>query len=224
MATCTRRTGPGSRTISASRRPRSRRSALAEAGVGQSRAPLVGSARLRVHAPGGLPLHLQARLPRPERARPRPLAPWLRRLRRLRREGDDRAAASVPEARAAARRRPALRRSDRGLVHERALALPPRYGLHRSRSHARKELADSGGRRPGGGYGRLPVGGLRLLPHAEGSRHERPGRPALDDADFETARAKVTEGSGLMPAFADQLTPEQIRDVAAFVASNAGSR
>jgi mono/diheme cytochrome c family protein len=49
--------------------------------------------------------------------------------------------------------------------------------------------------------------------------------PNLDDvrADFETTRAKVAEGGGGMPAFSDQLTPEQIRDVAAFVAKNAGS-
>ena len=35
-------------------------------------------------------------------------------------------------------------------------------------------------------------------------------------------RAKVEDGGGGMPAFAGQLSPEQIRDVAAFVAQNAG--
>jgi sulfite dehydrogenase len=48
--------------------------------------------------------------------------------------------------------------------------------------------------------------------------------PNLDSArpDFETVRAKVENGGGGMPAFADQLSPEQIRDVSAFVAQNAG--
>lgn len=48
--------------------------------------------------------------------------------------------------------------------------------------------------------------------------------PNLDDMrpDFETVRAKVAQGGGGMPAFAGRLTPRQIRDVAAFVAKNAG--
>ena len=48
--------------------------------------------------------------------------------------------------------------------------------------------------------------------------------PNLDSArpDFETVRAKVEDGGGGMPSFADQLSPEQIRDVSAFVAQNAG--
>jgi mono/diheme cytochrome c family protein len=48
--------------------------------------------------------------------------------------------------------------------------------------------------------------------------------PNLDSArpDFETVRAKVEDGGGGMPAFAGQLSPAQIRDVAAFVAQNAG--
>ena len=49
--------------------------------------------------------------------------------------------------------------------------------------------------------------------------------PNLDSArpDFETVRAKVERGGGGMPAFAGQLSPQKIRDVAAFVAKNAGS-
>ena len=50
--------------------------------------------------------------------------------------------------------------------------------------------------------------------------------PNLDDAhpDFVTVRAKVEQGGGGMPAFGGQLSSQQIRDVAAFVAARAGSR
>jgi mono/diheme cytochrome c family protein len=41
--------------------------------------------------------------------------------------------------------------------------------------------------------------------------------------NLETVRAKVAQGGGGMPAFGGSLTPEQIRDVAAYVAKNAGS-
>jgi len=49
--------------------------------------------------------------------------------------------------------------------------------------------------------------------------------PNLDSVrpDFETARAKVAGGGGGMPSFSGQLSSEQIRDVAAFIAKNAGS-
>ena len=49
--------------------------------------------------------------------------------------------------------------------------------------------------------------------------------PDLDAVppNFEAVRAKVEQGGGGMPSFAGQLTPGQIRDVAAFVAKNAGS-
>jgi cytochrome c553 len=49
--------------------------------------------------------------------------------------------------------------------------------------------------------------------------------PNLDDLrpGFEAVRTKVAQGGGGMPAFAGQLTPQQIRDVAAFVATNVGS-
>ena len=48
--------------------------------------------------------------------------------------------------------------------------------------------------------------------------------PNLDSLrpDFATVRAKVEQGGGGMPSFAAQLSPAQIRDVAAFVAENAG--
>src|SRR5439155_16154836 len=48
--------------------------------------------------------------------------------------------------------------------------------------------------------------------------------PNLDQArpDYETVRAKVESGGGGMPSFSGRLTPQQIRDVAAYVATNAG--
>ena len=48
--------------------------------------------------------------------------------------------------------------------------------------------------------------------------------PNLDSArpDFETVRAKVEAGGGGMPSFSGQLSADQIRDVAAFVAREAG--
>ncbi len=49
--------------------------------------------------------------------------------------------------------------------------------------------------------------------------------PNLDEAkpDAALVRKRVTNGMGVMPSFKDQLTEEQIRDVAAFVSSSAGS-
>jgi sulfite dehydrogenase len=49
--------------------------------------------------------------------------------------------------------------------------------------------------------------------------------PNLDEAqpDFELAYDRVSNGQGAMPSFEDQLTEQQIADVAAFVAENAGS-
>ena len=48
--------------------------------------------------------------------------------------------------------------------------------------------------------------------------------PNLDQVrpDYETVRAKVESGGGGMPAFAGALTQQQTRDVAAYVAANAG--
>lgn len=50
--------------------------------------------------------------------------------------------------------------------------------------------------------------------------------PNLDSArpDFDTVRTRVEQGGGGMPSFRGQLSPVQIRDVAAFVAVNAGRR
>ena len=50
--------------------------------------------------------------------------------------------------------------------------------------------------------------------------------PNLDDAQpgYETVLTKVTSGGGGMPSFDGQLTEQQIRDVAAFVATSAGSK
>jgi mono/diheme cytochrome c family protein len=48
--------------------------------------------------------------------------------------------------------------------------------------------------------------------------------PNLDDAKpgYDTVLAKVTNGGGGMPSFGGQLSEQQIRDVAAYVAKNAG--
>jgi mono/diheme cytochrome c family protein len=48
--------------------------------------------------------------------------------------------------------------------------------------------------------------------------------PNLDDLrpGFEQVRAKVESGGGGMPSFSGSLTPQQIGDVAAFVATRAG--
>ena len=47
--------------------------------------------------------------------------------------------------------------------------------------------------------------------------------PNLDQArpDYETVRAKVESGGGGMPSFSGRLTPQQIRDVDAYVATKA---
>ena len=49
--------------------------------------------------------------------------------------------------------------------------------------------------------------------------------PNLDSArpDYATVHSRVEQGGGGMPAFGGRLTPQQIRDVAAFVAKNAGA-
>ena len=46
--------------------------------------------------------------------------------------------------------------------------------------------------------------------------------PNLDDASpsFDKVVERVTEGSGLMPSFKDQLSEEEIRDVAAYVSTS----
>jgi cytochrome c553 len=47
--------------------------------------------------------------------------------------------------------------------------------------------------------------------------------PNLDEAEpsFDTVVVQVTEGSGVMPSFRDQLSEQQIRDVAAYVSESA---
>lgn len=49
--------------------------------------------------------------------------------------------------------------------------------------------------------------------------------PNLDDAkpDFEEVVEKVTNGSGVMPSFKDKLSEQEIKDVAAYVSTSAGS-
>jgi cytochrome c553 len=49
--------------------------------------------------------------------------------------------------------------------------------------------------------------------------------PNLDDAQPDNAEVveKVTNGSGVMPSFQDQLSEQEIQDVAAYVVSVAGS-
>ena len=49
--------------------------------------------------------------------------------------------------------------------------------------------------------------------------------PNLDTLrpDYDQVRAKVEQGGGGMPSFGDRLSPQQIRDVAAFVATRTGS-
>ena len=49
--------------------------------------------------------------------------------------------------------------------------------------------------------------------------------PNLDDAkpDDDLVVERVTNGSGVMPSFADQLSEQEIKDVAAYVSSAAGS-
>lgn len=46
--------------------------------------------------------------------------------------------------------------------------------------------------------------------------------PDLDDASpsFDKVVERVTEGKGVMPSFTDQLTEQEIRDVAAYVSSS----
>ncbi len=48
--------------------------------------------------------------------------------------------------------------------------------------------------------------------------------PDLDERqpDFETVVEQVRNGGGGMPAFGDELSEQEIRDVAAFVSENAG--
>ena len=73
-----------------------RKLSVGKARVGQPRAPVDGTARVRPRAAGRVPLHLPARLPDRDDALVRTLARRQCVLRRLRREGDDRAFAALP--------------------------------------------------------------------------------------------------------------------------------
>jgi mono/diheme cytochrome c family protein len=65
-------------------------------------------------------------------------------------------------------------------------------------------------------------GGCHTLADANSSGNVGPN---LDEAkpDVELVVDRVTNGQGAMPAFKDQLSPEQINDVAAYVSQAAGS-
>src|SRR5204863_10093762 len=108
-------------------------------------------------------------------ARPRALAARVRRLRRLRVEGHDRPPAPVSAARAPDRGRAAVRRPDRRLVHERALALPPGREGRRTAPEGR-DRGPRWSRRRGRREG-LRERGLRWLPHVRAGEVERPGWP-----------------------------------------------
>jgi mono/diheme cytochrome c family protein len=64
-------------------------------------------------------------------------------------------------------------------------------------------------------------GGCHML--AAANAHGQLG-PSLDTLKpvYDQARLQVERGGGSMPSFEDKLTPQQIRDVAAFVASSTG--
>ena len=83
----------------------------------------------------------------------------------------------------------------------------------------------SGGCEPGAGRGRIQERRLRRMPHACGGRGDRQVGPNLDKVlpNYATVVARVEKGGGLMPSFKGKLTRAQISDVAAFVASRAGS-
>jgi mono/diheme cytochrome c family protein len=65
-------------------------------------------------------------------------------------------------------------------------------------------------------------GGCHTLNAAQASGQVGPNLDALRPS-YEQVRAKVEQGGGVMPSFRGKLSPEQIRDVAAFVATRAGS-
>jgi mono/diheme cytochrome c family protein len=70
-------------------------------------------------------------------------------------------------------------------------------------------------------FGSAGCGSCHTLAAAHASGQVGPNLDQLRP-DFETVRAKVASGGGGMPSFSGQLSEQQIRDVAAFVASRAG--
>jgi mono/diheme cytochrome c family protein len=70
-------------------------------------------------------------------------------------------------------------------------------------------------------YGAAGCGSCHTLAAANSSGQVGPN---LDDAKpgYDTVLAKVTDGGGGMPSFSGQLSEQQLRDVAAYVAINAG--
>ena len=67
--------------------------------------------------------------------------------------------------------------------------------------------------------GGLRKPGVRRLSHPLGSRIDRQRRPepGRREAELRARRDRVTKGQGAMPAFGDQLTAQQIADVAQYV-------
>ncbi len=65
-------------------------------------------------------------------------------------------------------------------------------------------------------------GGCHSLAVAHAGGQVGPNLDALRPS-YNRVRAKVEQGGGVMPSFRDRLSPQQIRDVAAFVATRAGS-
>jgi cytochrome c553 len=65
-------------------------------------------------------------------------------------------------------------------------------------------------------------GGCHTLGAAQASGQVGPNLDTLRPS-YEQVRAKVEQGGGVMPSFRDMLSPQEIRDVAAFVATRAGS-
>jgi mono/diheme cytochrome c family protein len=68
-------------------------------------------------------------------------------------------------------------------------------------------------------YAQAGCGGCHVLAAANSSGSVGPN---LDEASpsFDKVVEQVTEGSGLMPSFKDQLSEQQIQDVAAYVSSS----
>jgi cytochrome c553 len=65
-------------------------------------------------------------------------------------------------------------------------------------------------------------GGCHTLGAAQASGQVGPNLDTLRPS-YEQVRAKVEQGGGVMPSFREMLSPQEIRDVAAFVATRAGS-